>query len=603
MSSSDANNLFSRIRNRKSPSSSSDAKHPLRGTDDQISRSVGHNASSSTVQRELSYSSKRSSAPAGKISSISSRVTQELSSSSAAEAAISPSSLSEEREKRQRHKSDKDRSSRRSKSRSGHRSKSRGRDKDGKRRGNKEDKSSSSGAATTNTPVGGEDSLRDYWKRRAEESKERVNASNKHKGMEDNSIERQQSFPPPSGSKREEKTSKRHSSSRQVDSIASALTSHAPTTSTRQTATSTNDNSNSLSPLHRAMEKSLWKELHQQIIALSKSSHSTDIAAQLSIPHPRDGGTALHVASWKAPPSLGAMLIQLMPEKSREMAVLQSIRDGEGNTPLHLCCGNLEYCKDGIDHLAVLKTIVKVAPKSAWMMQNSEGDTPLHMLVTSPLCAAVPADDDAAGTITKATVDIHSSSIGDETTTPKQANNSEKVALEAVKLALSAGAVENVTTPEGATPLHVALAHGAHDCVIEALIDAAPSVAEIEDGRGLLPLHWAAAFGRVSNFVVKRLINTYPQAVTHLSIDGDIPLHLAVSNATIDGGNDLRNDGRRGSSSDGKVDKNRLKIVELLMNDTTKSNPLRDSYDVISPILTANREKLTPLHVSRYIKF
>ena len=150
-------------------------------------------------------------------------------------------------------------------------------------------------------------------------------------------------------------------------------------------------------------------------------------------------------------------------------------------------------------------------------------------------------------------------------------------------------------TPEGATPLHVALAHGAHDCVIEALLDAAPSAAEVEDARGLLPLHWAAAFGRVSHGVVKRLINVYPQAVTRVSIDGDIPLHLAVANATIDGGDD----GRGGSGgSDGKVDRNRLKIVELLMNDTAlKSSPLRDTSDVTSPILTANREKLTPLHV------
>ena len=53
------------------------------------------------------------------------------------------------------------------------------------------------------------------------------------------------------------------------------------------------------------------------------------------------------------------------------------------------------------------------------------------------------------------------------------------------------------------------------------------------------------------------------------------------------------------SSNDGKVDRNRLKIVELLMNDTAlKSSPFRDTSDVTSPILTANREKLTPLHVS-----
>ncbi len=588
MSSADASNLFSRLRSRKSPtaasSNSAEIKNSLK--DDPISRSVGHNASASSSAVSSSYSSKRASAPTMKISSSASRAAQELNEAAGTSSSTSnkknstegsSSLLSEEGEKRRRHRDKSDSTSHRSKSRSRHRSKSRGRDKDkdAKRKEKKEEKSTMSASTATSTTggTGGGESLRDYWKRRAEESKERVS------GLEDKKEQQtqQQLLPPPSRSSREERSVKRSSSSRQVDSIASALTSHAPPSSpTRQIAT----DSNSLSPLHRAMEKASWKELHQHITDLSKSPNPTDIAAQLSIPHPRDGGTTLHVASWKVPPLLGAMMIQLMPENSREMAVLQSIRDGEGNTPLHLCCGNLDYIDDGIDHLAVLKAIVRVAPKSAWTMQNSEGDTPLHMLVTSPLCAAsVPAADD--------------DTVGD---TSSKSTNAEKMALEAVNLALEAEAAVSATTPEGATPLHVALAHGAHDCVIEALLEAAPSAAEVEDERGLLPLHWAAAFGRVSHGVVKRLINAYPQAVTRVTIDGDIPLHLVVSNATIDGG-----DGGRGGSgsSDGKVDRNRLKIVELLMNDSAlKSSPLRDTSDVTSPILTANREKLTPLHVS-----
>ncbi len=622
MSSADSN-LFSRLRrNRPAATPSSSSENPV--NNESISHSVGHGTTAAaSSSSELSYSSKRASAPTKIISSSASRATREMSDASSITNKTNNSSEDDGGEKRRRHRSrsrprdkdDKDGSSRRSshrsksrsrhrsKSRSRHRSKSRGRDKDkdgSKRKEKKEEMQSSSSvtsATTTATSatgggVGGGESLRDYWKRRAEESKERVNATSNNSSLEDNSVEQQQQqtqqqmAPPPSRPPRDERSSKRpSSSSRQVDSIASALTSHTPasTSTTRHNAVTTtadNDNTNSLSPIHRVLEKASWKELHQYIIELSKSSDPTEIAAQLSIPHPRDGGTTLHVASWKAPPSLGAMMIQLMPENSREMAVLQSIRDGEGNTPLHLCCGNLEYTEDGIDYLAVLKAIVKVAPKSAWTMQNSEGDTPLHMLVTSPLCAASAGAADDGGVNNK--------------------RSAVKLALEAVKLALKADTVDCATTKErtGATPLHVALAHGAHDCVIEALLDAAPSAAEVEDGRGMLPLHWAAAFGRVGHGVVKRLINAHPQAVTCVSIDGDIPLHLAVANATIDGGDDGRS-GSGSSSNDGKVDRNRLKIVELLMNDTAlKSSPFRDTSDVTSPILTANREKLTPLHVS-----
>jgi hypothetical protein len=617
MSAADSANLFSRLRNRRGITSA------INNSDNQvdtISRSIGHNAntaaSTAEALREGVYPSTHAIAPAAGIS----RAAQELSeagiASSATNAAIETTSASSsDMEKTRRHRSrSRPRESHRSKSRSRHRSKSQGRDKDGKQYKEKmEEKqsalsSSSSGAmattsfdaatATTAGGIGGTESLRDYWKRRAEESKERVSATSNNNSLEDNSLEQRRI----SRSPREERIFKLSSSSRQVDSIASALTSHAPLSPSRQrqVVTVTSDSNNSLSPLHRSLEKASWKELHQHIIDLSKSSNLTEIAAQLSVPHPRDGGTTLHISSWKAPPSLGAMMIQLMPENSREMAVLQSIRDGEGNTPLHLCCGNLEYNEDGIDYLAVLKAIVKVAPKSAWSMQNSEGDTPLHMLVTSPLCTGTAAADD--DDTTRGASKNRTSSSGVSTTS--KSTKTEKLALEAVNLVLKAEAFECATIPErtGATPLHVALANGSHDCVIEALLDAAPSAAEVEDGRGLLPLHWAAAFARVGYGVVKRLINAYPQAVTHASIDGDIPLHLAVANATID----KVDDGRGGSSASidvNKVDRNRLKIVELLMNDAVwKSSPLRDTSDLTSPILTANREKLTPLHVSYILK-
>ncbi|KAL7455256.1 hypothetical protein ACHAXS_000354 [Conticribra weissflogii] len=85
----------------------------------------------------------------------------------------------------------------------------------------------------------------------------------------------------------------------------------------------------------------------------------------------------------------------------RAMRVLQSIHDREGNMLLYLCCANLDYLPQWHnntggpnnleDHcLAVLQEIAKAAPSNAWTMQNLEGDTPLHMLITSPLFAADP---------------------------------------------------------------------------------------------------------------------------------------------------------------------------------------------------------------------
>jgi ankyrin repeat protein len=280
-------------------------------------------------------------------------------------------------------------------------------------------------------------------------------------------------------------------------------------------------------------------------------------------------------------------MIRLLPRDAREINVLMGIRDGQGNTPLHLCCGNLEYREGGGDFcLAALKEIVKVAPTKAWSMQNFEGDTPLHMLVTSQLCSA----------------DLSSSfnGITNNSTSPLLSSAS-KLALEAVDLALFCG-TESLTVRErtGATPLHVALAHGAHACVIEALLDAAPTAVMVEDARGMLPLHWAAAFGRASVNVVKRLIDEHPHALVHPTIDGDIPLHLIVANSMIEEEDGKRRDssgagGIAGGVDNNKVDKSRLKMVELLLQDPGRAVTSRDG-DMMTPILTTNREKLTPLH-------
>jgi len=274
-------------------------------------------------------------------------------------------------------------------------------------------------------------------------------------------------------------------------------------------------------------------------------------------------------------------MIRLLPREAREISVLMGIRDGEGNTPLHLCCGNLEY-REGCEGycLMALKEIVKVAPAKAWSMQNSEGDTPLHMLVTSQLCTA----DTVA-------------SSGSNGSSTRLLSSESKLALEAVDLALFSG-TEALTVqekPTGATPLHVALANGAHACVIEALIEAAPSVAMLEDSRGMLPLHWAAAFGRSSSTVIKRLIEENPQALVHPTNDGDIPLHLVVANVMINGEEGRRSSIGGGNSDSNKFNKNRLKMVELLMQDAGRAASLRDG-DTTSPLLTTNKEKLTPLH-------
>ena len=74
---------------------------------------------------------------------------------------------------------------------------------------------------------------------------------------------------------------------------------------------------------------------------------------------------------------------------------------------------------------------------------------------------------------------------------------------------------------------------GAHNGVVRSLLSASPAAARIEDGRGMIPLHWAAALRRVRHEAVRGVAEEYPAGLVSASADGDILLHLAVSNATI----------------------------------------------------------------------
>ena len=268
--------------------------------------------------------------------------------------------------------------------------------------------------------------------------------------------------------------------------------------------------------------------------------------------------------------------------------------------------------------LAVLEEMAKSAPAEAWTTQNSEGDTPLHMLVSSPLCTC-----DWRASPHVASTSMSSSSPSSSSRGGGGGGASEDVrarlATEAMSLALSSpDAAEACAARDsaGATPLHVAFASGARDCVVEALLSAHPEAARIEDDRGMLPLHWAAAFGKVGHAVVRKLVEAFPEGLTRATADGDIPLHLAVSNAVME---DESGDGRGTAgripafigdgASSSRREMNRLKIVELLMHGHhhyapggRRSSVARDSSfsssseGATSPILTTNREKLTPLH-------
>jgi ankyrin repeat protein len=133
----------------------------------------------------------------------------------------------------------------------------------------------------------------------------------------------------------------------------------------------------------------------------------------------------MHVLAWKAPPALVATIFQTIvvavaKEEEGESAAAAVVNellcscDTEGNTPLHLCVANLTHRiinnnEDGVKRmnktevqqqrhqgegdntdficcLSGLEQMTKLVPAKVWSIQNIQGDTPLHLLVSSPLC-------------------------------------------------------------------------------------------------------------------------------------------------------------------------------------------------------------------------
>jgi hypothetical protein len=290
------------------------------------------------------------------------------------------------------------------------------------------------------------------------------------------------------------------------------------TTSTNSTATPTRKTSDSISTLlhrsparvpfnipnlHLDLASSSWRDFRLHLLQLADRPEW--IMPALTRFHPENGASPLHTAVWKAPTALTLMLIQLLSSADDTLEVFSS-RDRDGNTALHLVCANLSVSKDSMTELD-LSAFEELLKHSCHLcqLQNNQGDSPLHLLVSS-----VAARSDISAVQEEIYRAVHL----------MLDSSPEKVALLRIR------------DQSGATPLHTAISSGANQSIILRLLDLEPTVAKMDDERGLIPLHYAAALSRViSPLVVKALIHAYEMGIFHkVSRSGDIPIHLAISN-------------------------------------------------------------------------
>jgi ankyrin repeat protein len=342
------------------------------------------------------------------------------------------------------------------------------------------------------------------------------------------------------------------------------------------TTATTSNSVASLPQLHKDLTAGSWSLFHQHLQTISINTK------ELTAVDPRDNlSTPLHTASWKAPPPLSLILINLLrtscgTTRQDEFVSYICAKDSDGNTPLHLCCANLDVVGNA-KHVdtSVLEALVEAAPK-ALEIPNNEKDSPLHLLVSSPAAAVGAAPRVEASMVKCIQLLLHKQ-------TSKQDQQQDG---------------------SGGTPLHAAIGANASAKVLETLLQEAPHLLSVEDDRGMLPLHYVAAICQTPASIVQKMVQLEPSSLWHQTANGDTPLHLAVSNSSTSlvlVGNDPND------IHAAKLDRNATQIITILMSGETAEPPAETttttdgsesngSRKKKSPMTMMNREKLTPLH-------
>jgi ankyrin repeat protein len=326
---------------------------------------------------------------------------------------------------------------------------------------------------------------------------------------------------------------------------------------------------------HRMLKQSEWEGLFDSLIQFKGQRAAVPEEMILD----KDAcTTVLHVAAWKAPPSLMLLLLDAMTssQASSDNTITAEARtkmylvcgDSDGNTPLHLACANLEPyhpvpasagtegASDAID-FSVIKNLLLLAPE-ALEMQNKAGDTPLHLLL---IADAFRRDDADFAT--------------------------EAAAEEAIASFLHmAGHLAVTQNNAGCTPLHVAVASHCHERVLVQLLMMSPEAVTVADQQRMLPLHYVAAFGGIPWTFAEQLVRAFPDSICCQTVDGDTPLHLLVANAKRNIHQLTVIPGEEPQSSCDFVDHLTTKLAELLIGAGDEET---------SPLAVKNVDGFTPL--------
>jgi len=284
----------------------------------------------------------------------------------------------------------------------------------------------------------------------------------------------------------------------------------------------------------RSIDLCQWEVVHHFMADMAV----TTLKQAFELPSEDTKSTPFQTLLWKAPIELVLFFLDLLPDEEYRASICMN-KDADGNTGIHLFCANCETF--GEKELLVLEQLVEGAPASL-IATNHEGETPIHLLVTSKAC------------------------------TKTEGATSKNGAGKAVAILLKESTQQlSIQDSSGATPLHVALAHNTFESIVNMLIETLSDSCKIADYKGMLPLHYAAAFWQSSTAPIQAMLQGHREDLIETTDDGDTPLHLLISNP------------REGNEN---PDQNILALLGVLTGQAGEDGA----------IMIQNKEKLTPIH-------
>ena len=292
--------------------------------------------------------------------------------------------------------------------------------------------------------------------------------------------------------------------------------------------------------------------------------------------------SALHLAAATAPSDVTLQMLELLsqtpvPEGEQDMSSMDRTRifclcaDADGNTPLHLACARLSPPDDddsGCIDFSVVKNLVVVAHE-ALRLVNDAGDTPIHVLLTSPAYA-------------------------------HQWNGDAEATEEAIHVLLKAAPdALMLQNKQGKTPLHVALSQQCQNCVLYRIISHGLAAFDIPDENGMKPIHYAAMYGAPLP-CFELMVESAPESICHGTLnEGDSPLHCLVANIH----RLARYYGERAAVGCEKSKSEKAATVAFDSVAQAVRLLLGNECHATSPLWMKNDEGYTPLHCCAMLNF